>query len=164
MPIPRLVSILNLGLLSFEISRILVFLRAVFCGMDPPGTLCPNSCRAALLTCLVELSRCSSPWLSTSRAIFFILPCIFLNPYAAAFLVVIWSLPVSARAFASPWVHAPRSTTYCSTVAADCQVCHPFDGVYNSVGTHLCPVIASERRLRAKRSPLEQSARPFHRN
>jgi len=66
--------------LSCEISLILDFFAAGFCDTDPPGTFCPNSCKALLLTCLVELSRCLSPWLSTSRASFFILPCIFLSP------------------------------------------------------------------------------------
>ncbi len=93
LPTPRLVSYLAFGLLSCEISLILVFLGAGFLELSPPDTFRPSSCKAARQTCLVEWSRCFNPSLRTSRATFFILPRMFLKPYAAAFFAVTWKLP-----------------------------------------------------------------------
>ena len=92
-PRVRLMLTFRLGLLFFGISFILKPPAARPPEADSSGTSCPNSCRALVHTSLVELSRRFIPCLRTSRAIFFILPRIFLSPYAAAFFVVTGKSP-----------------------------------------------------------------------
>jgi len=56
------------------------------------GVFSPINFRAMVHTFLVVPFWCWSPSLRVSRAIFFILPRIFLRPYAAAFFVVVGEL------------------------------------------------------------------------
>ena len=85
------IVLLGLGLLGM--SLILDLLTAFFLGRNSAGIWCPNKSNAFLDISTVELFGCFNPSMRTSWAIFFILPCIFLNPYAAAFFVVIVQLP-----------------------------------------------------------------------
>lgn len=57
-----------------------------------------TSAKAPLHTYLVSLLECVSPCLKTSRAIFFILPCVLLSPYAAAIFVLL-VLPPNKASF-----------------------------------------------------------------